>query len=84
MQQKISARRHLFLSLIHISTLNQYKYHPAIVISADVGSEVQCAADGIVSQIKVDEETGTTLTMAVSYTHLDVYKRQISRISMRK
>ena len=29
---------------IYFSTLNQYKYHPAIVISAPLGSEVQCAA----------------------------------------
>lgn len=58
---------------IYFSTLNQYKYHPAIVISADVGSEVQCAADGIVSQIKVDEETGTTLTMELGDGYEAVY-----------
>lgn len=58
---------------IYFSTLNQYKYHPAIVISADVGSEVQCAARGKVSQIKVDEETGTTLTMELGSGYEAVY-----------
>lgn len=58
---------------IYFSTLNQYKYHPAIVISADVGSKVQCAADGIVTQIKVDEETGTTLTMDLGDGYEAIY-----------
>lgn len=58
---------------IYFSTLNQYKYHPAIVISAEVGSKVQCAADGIVSQIKVDEETGTTLTMELGDGYEAIY-----------
>ena len=58
---------------IYFSTLNQYKYHPAIVISASVGSEVQCAARGKVSQIKVDEETGTTITMDLGSGYETVY-----------
>lgn len=58
---------------IYFSTLNQYKYHPAIVISAPVGSEVQCAADGKVSWITVDEETGTTLTMDLGNGYEAVY-----------
>lgn len=58
---------------IYFSTLNQYKYHPAIVISADVGSEVQCAAKGKVSEIKVDEETGTTVFMELGDGYETVY-----------
>lgn len=58
---------------IYFSTLNQYKYHPAIVISAPVGSEVQCAAEGKVSWITVDEETGTTLTMDLGNGYEAVY-----------
>lgn len=48
---------------IYFSTLNQYKYHPAIVISAELGSEVVCAARGQVTEISVNEETGTTVYM---------------------
>lgn len=58
---------------IYFSTLNQYKYHPAIVISAGVGSEVQCAARGRVSDIKVDEETGTTVFMELGDGYEAVY-----------
>lgn len=58
---------------IYFSTLNQYKYHPAIVISAPVGSEVHCAAKGKVSQITVNEETGTTLTMDLGDGYEAVY-----------
>lgn len=58
---------------IYFSTLNQYKYHPAIVISAPVGSEVQCAARGKVSKIYVDEETGTTVLMQLGSGYDAVY-----------
>lgn len=58
---------------IYFSTLNQYKYHPAIVISAPVGSEVQCAAKGEVKEISVNEETGTTLTMDLGNKYEAVY-----------
>lgn len=58
---------------IYFSTLNQYKYHPAIVISAEVGDEVQSAARGVVSQIEVNEETGTTLTMDLGSGYEAVY-----------
>ena len=48
---------------IYFSTLNQYKYHPAIVIGAEVGSEVRAAATGEVRAVTVNEETGTTVRM---------------------
>lgn len=58
---------------IYFSTLNQYKYHPAIVISTPVGSEVQCSATGKVSEITVDEETGTTLHMELGDGYEAIY-----------
>lgn len=58
---------------IYFATLNQYKYHPAIVISAEPGTEVWCAAQGKVTQIKVDEETGTTLSMDLGSGYEAVY-----------
>lgn len=68
---------------IYFSTLNQYKYHPAIVISAPVGSEVQCAAKGKVSKITVDEETGTTLYMELGDGYEAVYG-QLKEISVQE
>lgn len=58
---------------IYFSTLNQYKYHPALVIAAAVGSEVTCAADGVVKDISVNEETGTTVTMDLGDGYEAVY-----------
>ena len=58
---------------IYFETLTQYKYHPAIVIGAEEGTEVWCAARGEVSDIRVDEETGTTLTMALGSGYEAVY-----------
>ena len=58
---------------IYFATLNQYKYHPAIVISAEPGTEVWCAAQGKVTQIKVDEETGTTISMDLGSGYEAVY-----------
>jgi len=58
---------------IYFSTLNQYKYHPAIVISAPVGSEVQCAATGEVREISVNEETGTTIRMKLGNKYEAIY-----------
>lgn len=66
---------------IYFSTLNQYKYHPAIVISAPVGSEVQCAARGRVSDIKVNEETGTTVFMELGDKYEAVYG-QLKEVSV--
>ena len=66
---------------IYFSTLNQYKYHPAIVISADVGSEVRCAARGRVTGITVNEETGTTLTMDLGSGYQAVYG-QLKEVSV--
>ena len=58
---------------IYFSTLNQYKYHPAIVISAELGSEVVCAARGQVTEISVNEETGTTVYMDLGSGYEAVY-----------
>ena len=43
------------------------------MISAAVGSEVQCAARGRVSDIKVNEETGTTVFMELGDGYEAVY-----------
>lgn len=58
---------------IYFSTLNQYKYHPAIVIGAQVGTEVLSAARGTVSEITINEETGTTLTMDLGSGYQAIY-----------
>ena len=48
---------------VYFSTLDQYKYNPAIIIGGEVGDEVQAAADGKVTEVKTDAQTGTTITV---------------------
>jgi murein DD-endopeptidase MepM/ murein hydrolase activator NlpD len=50
---------------IYYATLMQYKCNPAIIIDAEVGTEVKAAATGIVSSIGTNEETGLTVTMDI-------------------
>ncbi len=47
---------------IYYATLMQFKCNPAIIIDAEVGTEVKAAADGVVTSIEIDEETGLTIT----------------------
>lgn len=48
---------------IFFPTLQQYKYNPTIVIAATQGMNVACAADGIVTSVYEDAQTGTTVVM---------------------
>ena len=48
---------------IYFPTLQQYKYNPSIVIAATQGTNVACAADGVVKSIYENPQTGTTLVM---------------------
>lgn len=48
---------------IFFPTLKQYKYNPSIVISATQGTDVACAADGIVESVYEDAQTGMTVVM---------------------
>ena len=50
---------------IFFPTLQVYKYNPALIIGAEVGSPVVAAAKGIVDSIEVNEETGTTVVMNI-------------------
>ena len=52
-------------SSVYFSTLNQYKYNPALIIGSDVGNQVLASTAGIVESISIDEETGTTLVMNI-------------------
>jgi len=59
---------------IYFATLMQYKCNPAIIIDAEVGTEVKAAANGIVSDIDTEnEETGITVTMNIGDGYSVVY-----------
>lgn len=48
---------------IYFPTLDQYKYNPAIVISATQGEAISAAADGRVTSVSYDPGTGNTVVM---------------------
>lgn len=50
---------------VYFSTLDQYKYNPAVIIQGSLDASVMCAAQGKVTKIETLEETGTTVTMDI-------------------
>ena len=48
---------------IYFPTLDQYKYHPAIVIAASQGETITAAADGRVISVNYDSQLGNTVVM---------------------
>lgn len=48
---------------VYFATLQQYKYSPALVIEATEGEGIAAAADGQVTSVYDDPETGTTVVM---------------------
>lgn len=58
---------------IYHATLMLYKVNPAIILDAEVGTEVKAAAKGIVSSIEEDDETGLTITTDIGNGYSLVY-----------
>ncbi len=50
---------------VYFSTLDQYKYNPAIIIQGNEDESVMCSAQGRVETIETVEETGTTVTLDI-------------------
>lgn len=48
---------------VYFSTLDQYKYNPALIISGAEGDQVICGAPGVVKSIDVSAQTGTTVNI---------------------
>ena len=58
----------------YFATLMQYKVNPAIIIDAEVGTEVKAAAKGVVTSIDENNaETGFTITMGIGDGYSLVY-----------
>lgn len=52
-------------SSIYFATLDQYKYNPAMIISANEGDEVAAAAGGDIVEIRKDAQSGLTVLMDI-------------------
>lgn len=50
-------------SSVYFSTLDQFKYNPAMMIAAEEGSAVSACAEGVVIDIFQDSEIGHAITM---------------------
>lgn len=58
---------------IYFQTLDQYKYNPAIVIQAEVNTPVDSVAQGKITAIENNAETGTTVTVDLGDGYSAVY-----------
>lgn len=58
---------------VYFTTLDQYKYNPAVVIAGNVNEKVKAAASGKIVDISTNEVTGCTVTMDLGDGYTAVY-----------
>lgn len=58
---------------VYFSTLDQYKYNPALIISGEVKDPVKSSARGVVKSIDVTAQTGTTVTVDLGNGYEVIY-----------
>lgn len=58
---------------VYFTTLDQYKYNPAVIISGNVNDKVKAAANGKITDVSVNEETGCTVTMDLGDGYTAIY-----------
>ncbi|MGI6008455.1 MAG: peptidoglycan DD-metalloendopeptidase family protein [Ruminococcus sp.] len=58
---------------VYFPTLEEYKYNPAVILSAAESQDVQAAADSKVVSVTENEETGVTVTMDMGNGYQAVY-----------
>lgn len=58
---------------IYFPTMEEYRYHDAMVIDADVNDEVKIAAPGVIKEIYENEETGLTVVEDLGDGYTAVY-----------
>lgn len=58
---------------VYFSTLEQYKYNPALIIGGEVGETIAASAAGIVTNIEETAQTGTTVTLDMGNGYTAVY-----------
>lgn len=58
---------------VYFSTLEQYKYNPALIIGGEVGETIAASAAGVVTNIEQSAQTGTTVTLDMGNGYSAVY-----------
>lgn len=70
-------------SPVYFSTLEQYKYSPAIVIQAKEGQNIMAAARGKVTKIEKTEELGNVITMELGNDY-EISYGQLTNIQIKE
>lgn len=68
---------------VYFATLDQYKYNPAMIISAKAGDEVKAAAAGTIVEIREDVQTGLTVVMDIGDDYTLTYG-QLADLNFKK
>lgn len=58
---------------VYFSTLDQYKYNPALIIGGNVGEYIGASAPGIVTNVEQNAQTGTTVTLDMGNGYTAIY-----------
>lgn len=66
---------------VYFSTLDQYKYNPALIISGEVGETICASAAGTVKAIEQSAQTGLTVTLDMGNGYEAIYG-QLKEISV--
>lgn len=67
---------------VYHSTMQQYRYNPALVVAASEGQNVTAAADGVVSDVYYDTQTGNTIRFDLGNGYMLTYG-QLDNISLK-
>lgn len=66
---------------VYHPTMQQYRYNPALVVAATEGQDVTAAADGIVSDVYYDAQTGNTIRFDLGNRYMLTYG-QLDQITL--
>lgn len=58
---------------VFFSTLEQYKYNPALIIGGEVGEAIAASAAGVVTNVEQSAQTGTTVTLDMGNGYSAIY-----------
>ncbi len=58
---------------VYHSTMQQYRYNPALVVAASEGQDITAAADGIVSDVYYDSQTGNSIRFDLGNGYMLTY-----------
>ena len=67
---------------VYHATMQQYHYNPALVVAASDGQTITAAADGIVSDVYYDSQTGNTIRFDLGNGYMLTYG-QLDDISLK-